>query len=271
MANGLGGDGFDDLAHLVGRFVAACPVAGRSWGACASGRTVIGMTACPVPARPVPERVVVVGCAGTGRRGWRASLRCDWTRGTSNATRSAMTRLPASRHWSLPPSRPPAGDGCSTGRPTTLRRWCIRTPMPSLPWTIRARSYGAALWLVLCDCGLLAGATGRIPPPPRPGGGGRLPTRCAGLRRRTPRGTRRLPRSLPGQRLPASSDSGSPPHARPGHGSPAFTADPIGERDLSRRARAHRLLPGGWAGAGGGSDWVAGVLEAPAPAVFLRR
>jgi hypothetical protein len=63
---------------------------------------------------------------------------------------------------------------------------------------------------------------------PRPGGGGRLPTRCAGLRRRTPRGTRRLPRSLRGRRLPTSSGSGSPLHARPRHGSPAFTAEPNG-------------------------------------------
>src|SRR5258707_2074069 len=83
-----------------------------------------------------------------------------------------MTRLPASLHWSLPPSRPPAGDGCSTVRHPTLRRWCIRTPTPSSPWTIRAGSYGAALWLVLFGSGCLVGATGRTPPPPRPGGNG---------------------------------------------------------------------------------------------------
>ena len=160
-----------------------------------------------------------------------------------------MTRLPASLHWSLPPSRPPAGDGCSTVRPTTLRRWCIHTPTPSSPWTIRAGSYGAALWLVLFDSGLLVGATGRTPPPPRPGGGGRLPTRCAGLRRRTPLGTRRLPRSLPGQKSPTSSDSGSPPHTRPRHGSPAFTAEPRGNmtfrdgRSLTRRT-TERVRPG---------------------------
>src|SRR6266516_1520733 len=146
-----------------------------------------------------------------------------------------MTRLPASLYWSRPPSRAPAGDGCATVRPATLRRWCIPTPTPSSPWTIRAGSYGAALWLVLFGSGLLAGATGRTPPPPRPGGGGRLATRCAGRRRRTPRGTRRSPRCLRGQRLPTFGDSGSPPHARPRHGSPAFTAEPNGERDLSRR------------------------------------
>ena len=73
-----------------------------------------------------------------GRRRWRARLRRDWTRGTSNATRSAMTRLPASLHWSLPPLRPPGGDGCSTVRPTTRRRWCVRTPTRSSPWTTRA-------------------------------------------------------------------------------------------------------------------------------------
>jgi len=82
------------------------------------------MTARLVLTRPVPERVVVVGCAGSGRRRWRVRSRRDWTRGTSNATRSAMTRLPASLHWSLPPSRPPARDGCSTVRPTKQRRWC---------------------------------------------------------------------------------------------------------------------------------------------------
>jgi thymidylate kinase len=27
----------------------------------------MGMTACPVPTRPIPERVVVVGCAGSGK------------------------------------------------------------------------------------------------------------------------------------------------------------------------------------------------------------
>src|SRR5258708_7202624 len=47
--------------------MAACQVSGRSWGACPWRRTVTGMTARPVPARPLPERVVVVGCAGSGK------------------------------------------------------------------------------------------------------------------------------------------------------------------------------------------------------------
>jgi hypothetical protein len=70
----------------------------------------------------------------------------------------------------------------------------------------------------------------------RPGGGGRLPTRCAGPRRRTPRGTRRSLSSWRGQSLPTFSDSGSPLHARPRHGSPAYTAEPNGEDDLSPAA-----------------------------------
>ena len=36
-------------------------------GAAPSRRTVVGMTAAPVPSRPTPERVVVVGCAGSGK------------------------------------------------------------------------------------------------------------------------------------------------------------------------------------------------------------
>src|SRR5258708_15613309 len=47
--------------------MAACQVSGRSWGACPWRRTVTGMTARPVPTRPIPERVVVVGCAGSGK------------------------------------------------------------------------------------------------------------------------------------------------------------------------------------------------------------
>jgi len=67
VKTGLGEDGVDDLAHLVRRFMAACQVGGRFWGACPSRRTVMGMTARPVPTRPIPERVVVVGCAGSGK------------------------------------------------------------------------------------------------------------------------------------------------------------------------------------------------------------
>src|SRR5262249_56460059 len=36
-------------------------------GACPSRRTVMGMAARPVLTRPIPERVVVVGCAGSGK------------------------------------------------------------------------------------------------------------------------------------------------------------------------------------------------------------
>jgi hypothetical protein len=36
-------------------------------GSLPSRRTVMGMTARPVPASPTPERVVVVGCAGSGK------------------------------------------------------------------------------------------------------------------------------------------------------------------------------------------------------------
>jgi hypothetical protein len=67
MGRWAGEDSFDDLAHLVRRFMAARQVAGRSWGACPSRRTVTGMTARLVPTRPIPERVVVVGCAGSGK------------------------------------------------------------------------------------------------------------------------------------------------------------------------------------------------------------
>jgi hypothetical protein len=38
--------------------------------------------------------------------------------------------------------------------------------------------------------------------------------------------------------LPRSSDSGSPPPARPRHGSPAFTAEPNRNVTFSRRAFA---------------------------------
>ena len=203
-------------------------VPGRSWGACPSRRTVMGMTARPVPTRPIPERVVVVGCAGSGkttlarelaarldaRHIERDALGDDEAPGFAALVAAAVEA--AGRRWVF------------DGAPYNAEALVHRTPTRSSPWTIRSGSYGAALWPVLSDSGLLAGATGRTPPPPRPGGGGRLPTRCAGLRRRTPRGMRRLARSLRGQRLPASSDSGSPLHARPGHGSPAFTAEPNG-------------------------------------------
>jgi hypothetical protein len=42
-------------------------LAGRSWGACHSRRTVTSMAARPVSTQPIPERVVVVGCAGSGK------------------------------------------------------------------------------------------------------------------------------------------------------------------------------------------------------------
>ena len=178
--------------------------------------------------RPIPERVVVVSCAGSGKM---------------TLAREVTARLGA-RHI----ERDALGDDEAPGFSALVaaaveaagRRWVF----DGAPYNAEAlvcphadalvaldyprRLYGATSWLVLCDSGLPAGAMGRTPPPPRPGGGGRLPNRCAGLRRRTPRGTRRSPRSLHGQRLPTPSDSGSPPHVRPRHGSPAFTAEPGG-------------------------------------------
>jgi hypothetical protein len=53
-------------------------------------------------------------------------------------------------------------------------------------------------------------------------GGGLQPIQWAGLRERTPHGTRRSPRSLHDQRFPHTSDSSSPPHARLRHGSRIF-------------------------------------------------
>jgi len=181
---------------------------------------------------------VVVGCAGSGkttlarevaarldaRHIERGALGDDEALGFAALVAAAVEA--AGRRWVF------------DGRPTTLRRWCTRTPAPSSRWTIRAGSYGAALWFFLFDFGLPAGATGRTPPPSRPGGGGRLSTRCAGLRRPTPRGTRRSPRSFRGQRLPTFSASGSPLHARPRHGSPAFTAEPDAERPPYRPDQA---------------------------------
>src|SRR5260370_24040164 len=54
-------------SHPSCRFMAARQAGGPFWGACPSRPTVIGMTARPVPTRPIPERVVLVGCAGSGK------------------------------------------------------------------------------------------------------------------------------------------------------------------------------------------------------------
>jgi hypothetical protein len=54
------------LVQAAGSWLHATLPAGLG-GACSARRTVMGMTARPVPARPIPERVVVVGCAGSGK------------------------------------------------------------------------------------------------------------------------------------------------------------------------------------------------------------
>src|SRR5712664_3189355 len=170
----------------------------------------MGMTTRPVPTRPIPERVVVVGCAGSGK---------------TTLAREVAARLDA-RHI----ERDALGDDEAPGFAALVaaaveaagRRWVF----DGAPYNAEALVYPHADALVALDyprrvvwrrvvarslrLWLTRRGDGRTPPPPRPGGGGRLPTRCAGLRRRTPRGTRRLPGSSRGQRLPTFSDSGSP-------------------------------------------------------------
>src|SRR5262249_27270158 len=47
--------------------MAARQVACRSWGALSSPRTVTDMSSRPVSTGPIPDRIVVVGCAGSGK------------------------------------------------------------------------------------------------------------------------------------------------------------------------------------------------------------
>jgi hypothetical protein len=90
-----------------------------------------------------------------GRAGCRdlgGHRRCHRGAPLGRAYQSAMTRRPASPHGSPPPSRRPAGDGYSTVLPTTLRRWCVRTPTPrriglSAPGRM-TRHRGAGGWRV---------------------------------------------------------------------------------------------------------------------------
>jgi hypothetical protein len=201
----------------------------------------MGMTARPVPTWPVPERVVVVGCAGSGK---------------TTLAREVAARLDA---WHI--ERDALGDDEASGFAALVaaavaavgRRWVfdgapynaealvhphadalVALDYPRRVVWRRVVARSVRLWLTRRGDGAHTSAS-------RPGGGGRLPTRCAGRRRRTPRGTRRSPRSSRGQRLPTFSDSGSPLHARPRHGSPAFTAEPNGNvtvRD-GRSLRTH--------------------------------
>jgi hypothetical protein len=82
VKTGLGEDGVDDLAHLVRRFMAACQVVGRSWGACPSPTYRHRHDGAPGPHPAGP---------GAGRGG-----RLRWQRKTTLA-RSIAARLDA-RH-----------------------------------------------------------------------------------------------------------------------------------------------------------------------------
>jgi hypothetical protein len=66
--------GLDEAARRAGRRGLAVgagkpagQVAAPVLGACPSRRTVLGMAARPVRIQPIPERVVLVGCAGSGK------------------------------------------------------------------------------------------------------------------------------------------------------------------------------------------------------------